>query len=259
MTSRSHPIPISIVKLFWNCVQGTRVTLPCEGIHKGRRVLDVISSVTSLDLSHKPSHNAQFPPPPPPPTHTHTQCTVCVHISVTKWFIVSYCLLHCGICEMDSASATRTWIVTLLTYWGLVTHICVSKLTIIGSDNGLSPDLHQAIIWTNAGLLLIGPLGTNFGEILIEILTFSFKKMSLKVSSAKRLPFCLGLNVLSVKNHEANDEHTTHSKKYARCLRLVAFHCGLIPVDFTHILQDYFTKILTCQWSSLRILVIRIH
>ena len=83
-----------------------------------------------------------------------------------------------------------------LTHWGRVTHICVSNLTIIGSDNGLSPGRRQAIIWTNAGLLLIGPLGTNFNEILIEILTFSFKKMHLKVSSAKRRPFCLGLNVL---------------------------------------------------------------
>ena len=85
-----------------------------------------------------------------------------------------------------------------LTRWGRVTHICVSKLTIIGSDNGLSPDRRQAIIWTNAGLLLIGPLGTNFSEILINILTFSFKKMRLKVSSAKRRPFCVGLNVLKV-------------------------------------------------------------
>ena len=85
-----------------------------------------------------------------------------------------------------------------LTHWGRATHICVSKLTIIGSDNGLSPDQRQAIIWTNAGLLLIGPLGTNFSEILIEILTFSFKKMRLEVSSAKRRPFCLGLNVLNL-------------------------------------------------------------
>ena len=89
----------------------------------------------------------------------------------------------------------------VLTHWGRVTHICVSKLTIIGSDNGLSPDRRQAIIWTNAGLLLIGPLGTNVSEILIEILTFSFKKMRLKVSSAKRRPFCLGLNVLTVVLH----------------------------------------------------------
>ena len=85
----------------------------------------------------------------------------------------------------------------ILTHWGRVTHICISKLTIIGSDNGLSPDRRQAIIWTNAGILLIGPLGTNFSEILIEILTFSYKKMHLKVSSAKRRPFCLGLNVLT--------------------------------------------------------------
>ena len=85
-----------------------------------------------------------------------------------------------------------------LTYWGRVTHICVSKITIIGSDNGLSPDRRQAIIWTNAGLLLIGPLGINFSETLVEILNFSVKKMRLKVSSAKRRPFCLGLNELSL-------------------------------------------------------------
>ena len=78
-----------------------------------------------------------------------------------------------------------------LTHWGRVTHICVSKLTIIGSDNGLSPDRRQAIVWTNAGLLLIGPLGTNFSDILIEILAFSFKKIRLKVSSAKRRPQCV--------------------------------------------------------------------
>ena len=83
-----------------------------------------------------------------------------------------------------------------LTHWGRVTHTCVGKLTSIGADNGLSPGQRQAIIWTNAGLLLIGPLRTNFSEILIEFLTFSFRKMRLKVSSAKRRPFCLGLNVL---------------------------------------------------------------
>ena len=82
------------------------------------------------------------------------------------------------------------------THWGRVTHICVGKLIIIGSDSGLSPDRRQVIIWTNAGILLIGTLGTKFREILIEIITFSFKKMRLKLSSAKRWPFCLGLNEL---------------------------------------------------------------
>ena len=48
--------------------------------------------------------------------------------------------------------------------------ICVNKLTIIGSDNGLPPDWCQAIIWTNAGTLSIGPSGTNFSEISIKFL-----------------------------------------------------------------------------------------
>ena len=84
-----------------------------------------------------------------------------------------------------------------LTHWGRMTHICVGKPNIIGSDNGLLPDRHQAIIWTNAGILLIGPLGTNFSEISIRIKTFSFKKMHLKMASAKWRPFCLGLNLLT--------------------------------------------------------------
>ena len=88
---------------------------------------------------------------------------------------------------------------SVLTHWGRMTHICVGKLTIIGSDNGLSPGRRQAIIWTNAGILLNGPLGTNFSEILIEILALSFKKMHMKVSSAKWRPFCLGLNGLNHK------------------------------------------------------------
>ena len=83
-----------------------------------------------------------------------------------------------------------------------MTHICVSDLTSIGSDNGLSPGRRQAIIRTNAGILLIRPLGTNFSEFSVEILIFSFKKMRLKVWSAKRRPFCLGLNELS---HMASD------------------------------------------------------
>ena len=83
-----------------------------------------------------------------------------------------------------------------LTHWGRVTHICVSDLTPIGSDNGLSPCRRHAIIWTNARILLIGPLGTIFSEILIEIHTFSFKKMYLKMPSAKWRLFRLGLNVI---------------------------------------------------------------
>ena len=74
-----------------------------------------------------------------------------------------------------------------------MTPIRASKQTIVGSDNGLSPGRRQAIIWTKAEILLIGPLGTNCSEILIEIYTFSFKKMHLEMSSGKWRLFCLGL------------------------------------------------------------------
>ena len=80
---------------------------------------------------------------------------------------------------------------------GRVRHMCISKLTIIGSDNGLSPGRCQAIIWTNAGILFIWPLGTIFSEMLIEIQMFLFEKMQLKMLSAKWRPFSLSLNVLT--------------------------------------------------------------
>ena len=60
-----------------------------------------------------------------------------------------------------------------------------------------SPGGRQAIISTNAGILLIGPLVTNFNEILIGIQTFSFRKMHLKMSSVKGRSLCPGLNVLN--------------------------------------------------------------
>ena len=108
------------------------------------------------------------------------------------------------ICNVIQLRLAKRWTFSCcniaLTHWGRVTHIhvCVGKLTIIGWDNGLSPGRRQAIIWTNAGILLIRPLGTNFSEILIGIQTFSFKKMYLKMSSAIWRPFCLGLNVLII-------------------------------------------------------------
>ena len=93
-------------------------------------------------------------------------------------------------------------IVLLLTHRGRVMHICIGKLT-IGSDDGLSPGRCQAIIWTNAGTLLIRPLGT------ITIYAFSFKKMHCKMSSGKSWPFCLGLNVLKEIYHS-----DTRKQKY---------------------------------------------
>ena len=117
-----------------------------------------------------------------------------------KWWLVLR--ESCQISEQSSLTPNGNYLdhFLYLTHWGRVTHICVGKQTIIGSDNGLSPGRRQAIIWTNAGILLSGSLGTNFSEISIKMLTFSFTKMRLKVSSAKWRPSCLGLNVLTDKN-----------------------------------------------------------
>ena len=105
-----------------------------------------------------------------------------------------------------------------------MTHICFGKLIIIGSDNGLSPWRRQAIIWTNAGIWSMGPLGTNFSEILIEIHTFSFQKMHLKMSSAKWRLFCLCLNVLTQWNLKLHTckMNTFNILKWISCLKLCA-------------------------------------
>ena len=84
-----------------------------------------------------------------------------------------------------------------LTHRGRVTHVCVSKLTIVGSDNGLSPGRRQAIIWTNDEILLIRTFRTHFSEIVSEIYTSSLNKMHFKMSSGKWRPSCLSLNVLN--------------------------------------------------------------
>ena len=87
----------------------------------------------------------------------------------------------------------RGW---MLCHLDQVTHVCVIKLTIIGSDNGLSPGRRQAIIRNNVGILLIWSSATHFGEILSEMHTFSSMKIYLKMSFVKWLQFYLGLNVL---------------------------------------------------------------
>ena len=64
----------------------------------------------------------------------------------------------------------------VITHWGRVTHICVNKIIINGTDNALSPGRRQANIWTNDGILLTEPPGTNFNEILIYFIYFYSRK-----------------------------------------------------------------------------------
>ena len=105
---------------------------------------------------------------------------------------------------------------SLLSHWGRVTHICVGNLTIIGPDNGLSPGRRQAIIWTNAGILLNGPWGTKFNEILIGIHTFHSRKFIWK---------CLrnGAHFVSASICQAATLKLVHSL-FLRCFGLIC--CG---------------------------------
>ena len=125
-------------------------------------------------------------------TDTKWYVYTCIFVSVCFNLVVTVCDSYIGMCHQA------------LTHWGRVTHIYVGKLIIIGSDNGLSPDRRQAIIWTNAGLLSIGPLRTYFSENLIKVQQFSLKRMHVKMSSAKWRPSCLGLNVLRNKSYSFN-------------------------------------------------------
>ena len=156
-------------------VKGAHV-FKCDGVHRNVKLLYFFFTAKQLlrrALIYTPYTTITIP------IIFAVKSTVCLFFVLwTPWFLLQ----------------------TLLTHWGRVTHICVSKLTIIGSDNGMSPGWRQAIIRTNAGILLIRPLETNFSEFLVEILIFSFKKMRLKVSSAKRRSFCLGLNELKPHN-----------------------------------------------------------
>ena len=76
----------------------------------------------------------------------------------------------------------------------------------IGSNNGLTPVWHQAIIWTSGDLLLTRPSGSNLNKILFEIQIFSLKKLHLKILSAKWRPFYLGLHVLNGYARQSGNE-----------------------------------------------------
>ena len=58
----------------------------------------------------------------------------------------------CNIADMNSCYDTGIVHVFGWRIYALVTHICVSKLTIIGSDNGLPPCRRQAITETNTAV-----------------------------------------------------------------------------------------------------------
>ena len=151
----------------------------------------------------------------------------------------------------------QMYITNHLTLWGWGTHISVSKLTIISLDNGLSLGQRQAIIWTNAGILLFGPLGTTFSQILIKIQTFSLTKICLKMLSAKCCPFRLSLNVIT---HQGQVTHRCVSKvgQYwlrwwlvaCRCQAIVSAYAGLLLLEFFVKFEQKYNSFHSTKWFS---------
>ena len=85
-----------------------------------------------------------------------------------------------------------------------MTHVSIDNITAIVLINGLLPGSRHAVIGTNAGILLIEPLVTNFGEILIESHIFELEKMQLKLLFVKWQTFCIGLNVVMMQHEITN-------------------------------------------------------
>ena len=141
------------------------------------------------------------------------------------------CIMSAGVSICSMCSVVSCMWTAAISRWGQVMHICISKLPIIGSDNGLSPGRRQAIIWTNAEILLIGPLGTNFSEIVIKIHILSSKKMHLKMSSGNLRPFCLGLNVIC-----GSSPHATYNSTHAcECGHAVdCYHISVLGIVSKH-------------------------
>ena len=124
----------------------------------------------------------------------------------------------------------------------------IYSVTIIGSDNGLSPDRRQAIIWTIAGILIIQTLGTNISEFLSKIHTFSLKKMHLKMSSGKWRSSCLGLNVLTGgRFKKAYELLNLRALKFSPLNKIHIFQCmgKIFCVEFQRYPLKFHTKYLT--------------
>ena len=134
-----------------------------------------------------------------------------------------------------------------LTHWGRVTPICIN-----GSDNGLSPGRRQAIIWTNAGMMLIGPLGTNFSDwnLYIFIKENAFENAVWKMAAILSRPQCVEKKHVSKRDYRNLLQLyiiENHTSLY-NCMRLslcngnpiVIWHCQQ-PLNFREI-RNYSLK-----------------
>ena len=119
-----------------------------------------------------------------------------------------------------------------LTHWGRVMDICVGNLTIIGSDFGLSPCRRQAIIWTNAGILLIGPSGTN-RKSYIFIQENAFENVVWKIAAILPRPQCVKTTGLCWRTIGIKPSHISHisSGKYPTMHHFLTKMCACVHIS----------------------------
>ena len=109
----------------------------------------------------------------------------------------------------------------------------VSEVTIIGSDNCLSPGRRQAIIWNNAENIITCTIRNKLQRTLNRNWYFSFKKIQLKMESGKWRPLCVDLNGLINK-----DQLTEMQGKYQ--LQILSF--------LSTVVKNYGRYLVTSLW-----------
>ena len=125
----------------------------------------------------------------------------------------------------------------LLTYWGRMTHICVGNLTIIGPDNDLSPGRRLAIIWTNAAILLIGPMGTlqwnRHRNSYIFIQENAFQIVVWKMAAILSWPQCVNSSPPKCRIHASGNWSSIVSGNGlspVRCQAITWSNAGLLSI-----------------------------
>ena len=115
---------------------------------------------------------------------------------VAKFWLPNLVLYQTVYRASNVESVSRLWRYPVLAHWGRVMHIYISKLTIIGLDNGLPPGRWEAIIWTNAGILLIGPWEQTWVKYWLILTYFHSWKCIWKCRLQKRESSCFSLQCL---------------------------------------------------------------
>ena len=125
----------------------------------------------------------------------------------------------------------------------------------IGSGNGLSPDWHQAITWTNAALLSIIPLRTNYSEIWINIQNFSFMINALENAVCK-MAAILSRGRWVNTMHEAQDWHDQWIPPHKKTMMEV-YPCHNVII-YSHELSVNFSIWRYCQIPAKRKIITKL-